>query len=165
LTRALLTLLVTLTLAAPLGLGCRRGPSDVREAKVQRHGLHLTPRAEAQAAPAQPLQPPGRPFNSGTDCFTTAQQSLNLINQTAYSLCLGAGSDGPTQCFAAALDRTNLLDGQIVGLCRCADSPGPVDCFEQARPQAFLTDDQLVAMCSAVVTQQLLPGSCAVRQY
>jgi hypothetical protein len=135
--------LVALTLVIPLDHG--REPA----------------RAHAQALSDVQARPP----DAGAHCLAVAQGFLYLIDQTAYALCLGAGSDAPIQCFADARAHTMLTDPQIVGLCRCAISAGPVGCYARARAQAFLTDDQLVTMCSAVVTQQLGAGDCAARGY
>jgi hypothetical protein len=120
--------------------------------------------AHAQQASGQQQQQE-RPSNAGVHCFETAQRVLFLVDQTAYNLCLGAGSDAPLQCFAAARATTPLTDPQIVALCRCAMSTGPVQCYLEARRQAFLLDDQLTAMCSATITQQVYGGACLAPRY
>ena len=107
--RILFVTLATLALAAPLS--CRRGTRDPHEGKAPRQQLRLLTRpVQAQAAPPVVVVPvpQERPPNAGTDCMATAQETLHLIDQTAFALCFGAGSDAPTQCFAEALNRTNL---------------------------------------------------------
>jgi hypothetical protein len=122
------------------------------------------PAARAQAGgQAEGGERPERPANAGLHCLEMAKRVLYLADQTAYHLCLGAGSDAPMQCFAAARRSTVLTDSQIVDLCRCATSTGPVQCYMQARAQAFLIDQQLTALCSAVVTQQIYGLACTPR--
>lgn len=123
--------------------------------------LTVVPTQAQQAASEQQERPP----SAGLHCLEMAQHVLYLVDQTAYNLCLGAGSDAPFQCFAAARQTTMLTDPQIVALCRCAMSVGPVQCYLEARRQAFLLDDQLTAMCSATVTQQVYGGTCLAPRY
>jgi hypothetical protein len=118
--------------------------------------------AHAQEASGQQQE---RPSNAGVHCLETAKRVLYLADQTAYNLCLGAGSDAPFQCFAAGRQVTVLTDPQLIALCRCAMSTGPVQCYVEARRHAYLLDDQLAAMCSAVVTQQLYGAACSTDSY
>jgi hypothetical protein len=161
-TRICMLLLASALLVAG---GCqRRTNSHDRKVDRSRAGLQV-PIARVQAQAPVQVVPPPRPGNAGVECLAIAQHVLRLADQTAFNLCVGAGSTAPTDCFAQGRQRTMLLDPQLVALCRCAASPGPVDCYEQARTQAFLTDPQLIQMCAAIVTQQQYIGDCASRGY
>jgi hypothetical protein len=137
----------TLALASIAALGGDHAPPAHAQAGVQGDGE----------------QQPERPPNAGVHCLEVAKRTLYLADQTAYNLCLGAGSDAPMQCFAAGRAYTVLTDPQLIELCRCATSTGPVQCYMQARAQAFLIDQQLTTLCSAVVTQQIYGIACTPR--